>query len=141
MCGIPSTSSPAEETPPGIMITRGKTLQGFPYLSGGVSSNEREVIDKLEKAYNVKLSFAEKRGAYLSDVRLVIETAKGAEIISITTNGPFFYIQLPAGSYKVKASFSGVTKEIKRLEVPKSKGVKQTLTWDLGEPSEEIQPR
>jgi hypothetical protein len=62
MCGIPSTSSPAEETPPRIMITRGKTLQGFPYLSGGVSSNEREVIDKLEKAYNVKLSFAEKRG-------------------------------------------------------------------------------
>jgi hypothetical protein len=82
-----------------------------------------------------------KGGAYLSDVRLVIETAKGAEIISTTTNGPFFYIQLPAGSYKVKASFSGVTKKIKRLEVPKSKGVQQTLTWDLGEPSEEIQPR
>jgi hypothetical protein len=43
--------------------------------------------------------------------------------------------------YKVKASFSGVTKEIKRLEVPESKGIQQTLTWDLGEPSDEIQPR
>jgi hypothetical protein len=46
MCGIPSKSSSVEETPPpGIMITQGKTPQGFPYLSGGVSSNEREVID------------------------------------------------------------------------------------------------
>lgn len=138
MCGILGTGFTAEEIPPGVMITEGKTRQGFPYISGGVSSDEREVIDKLGKAYNVRLIFAEKRGAYLSDVRLVIETANGAEVISITTNGPLFYIQLPPGSYEVKASFNRVTKAIKRLEVPQYKRVQQVLTWDLGEPSEKI---
>ncbi|MGA7310453.1 MAG: hypothetical protein WBX05_16020, partial [Pseudolabrys sp.] len=137
-CGIPTTESLAKETLPGVMITEGKTPRGFPYLSGGVSSNEREVIEELGKAYNVKLSFAEKRGSYLADVRVVIAEAKGAEIIAITTNGPLFYIQVPPGNYSVKATFNGVSKGISRLELPKGKTVRQTLTWDLGEQSEDV---
>ena len=137
-CGIPTTESLAKETLPGVMITEGKTPRGFPYLSGGVSSNEREIIEELGKAYNVKLSFAEKRGPYLADVRVVITDAKGAEIITITTNGPLFYIQVPPGNYSVKATFNGVSEGISRLEVPKAKTVRQTLTWDLGEQSEDV---
>lgn len=132
-CGIPITDSFAQEPPPGVMITQGKTEQRFSYISGGVSSNEREVIEGLAKGYNVKLSFADKRGPYLSDVRLVIEGAKAAQIIAITTAGPLFYIQLPPGNYSVKATFNGQTKEIKRLEVPKDKAIQRTLVWDLGE--------
>ena len=132
-CGIPTTDSLAAETSPGVVITQGKTRQGFPYLAGGVSSNEREIIEELGKVYNVKLSFAEKRGPYLADVRLVIEGINGAEIIAVTASGPLFYIQLPTGSYTIKATFNGQTKEIKRLEVPKGKRIQQTLTWDLGE--------
>ena len=118
------------------MIIEGKTQRGFPYLSGGVSSNEREIIEELGKAYNVKLSFAEKTGPYLADVRVVIAEAKGAEIIAITTNGPLFYIQLPPGNYSVKATFNGMSKGISWLEVPKRKTVRQTLTWDLGDQSD-----
>jgi hypothetical protein len=125
----------AAETPPGVIITQGKTQEGFPYLSGGVSSDEREIIEEMGKAHNVKLSFAEKRGPYLSDVRLVIQDAKGVEIIARTTNGPLFYIQLPPGSYAVKATFNGMTREIKRLEVTKGKVIQRTLTWDLDEQS------
>ncbi|HEU4340708.1 MAG TPA: hypothetical protein VFU31_03980 [Candidatus Binatia bacterium] len=128
-CGIPTTF--AQKSPPGVMITQGKTEQGFSYISGGVSSNEREVIESLAKAYNVRLSFAEKRGPYLSDVRLVIEGSKAAQIVAITTPGPLFYIQLPPGNYSVKATFNGQTKEIKRLEVPKDRIIQRTLVWDL----------
>jgi hypothetical protein len=119
--------------PPGVIITEGKTQQGFPYLSGGISTDEREVMEAWGKAYNVKLSFAEKKGPYLSDVKLTIEAAKGSEIITMTTTGPWFYIQLPAGAYTVKATLNGVTKEIKNLAVPKDKAVQRTLIWDLGE--------
>jgi hypothetical protein len=125
----------AEENPPGVMISRGTSPQGFPYLSGGVSSDEREIMEALAKDYNVKLTFAERRGSYLADVRLVITGTKGDEIIATTANGPFFYIQLPVGSYAVKATTNGETKEIKRLDVPKGKTVERTLVWDLGEQS------
>jgi hypothetical protein len=93
----------------------------------------REIIETAGKAYNVKLSFADKRGPYLSEVRLVIEGAKAAQIIAMTTPGPLFYIQLPPGNYAVKATFNGETKEIKRLEVPKDKMIQRTLVWDLAE--------
>jgi hypothetical protein len=132
-CGVVPTAAIAAETPGGIMIIEGKTEQGFPYISGGVSTNEREIIQTAGKAYNVKLSFADKRGPYLSEVRLVIEGAKAAQIIAITTPGPLFYIQLPPGNYAVKATFNGETKEIKRLEVPKDKTIHRTLVWDLAE--------
>jgi hypothetical protein len=101
-CGVVPTAAIAAETPGGIMIIEGKTEQGFPYISGGVSTNEREIIQTAGKAYNVKLSFADKRGPYLSEVRLVIEGAKAAQIIAITTPGPLFYIQLPPGNYAVR---------------------------------------
>lgn len=138
-CGAPTTDSLAGETPPWVMISEGKTTQGFPYLSGGVSSNEREIMEERSKAYNVKLTFAEKRGSYLSDVRLAIEGTKGAEIIAITTNGPLFYIQLPPGSYTIKATLNGAMKEIKNLKVEKAKPVHRVITWDLGEPAEKLE--
>jgi hypothetical protein len=122
-----------DSLPPTIAIKEGKTPQGFPYLSGGVSTDEREAMEKEGKAYNVKLSFVEKSGTYLSDVKLVIEGSKGTEIINTVTNGPWFYIQLPAGSYTIKATLNDKAREIKRFAVPKDKTVQQTLLWDLGE--------
>jgi hypothetical protein len=84
-------------TPAGIMIAKGTTPQGFPYLAGGISTNERDVMEEWGKSYNVKLSFAEKRGSYIAGVRLVIEGAKGVEIVNSLVDGPWFYIELPAG--------------------------------------------
>ena len=123
----------AAQFPPTIVITEGKTNQGYPYLFGGVGSDEREAIEERAKGYNVKLIFAEKRGAFISGVTVLLATAKGAEIASLMTQGPWFYIQLPPGDYAVKATFKGETKQIKNLSVPKDKRVLQGLIWDLGE--------
>ena len=135
-CGVGTTNSYAAQFPPAIIITAGKTSQGFPYLFGGVSSDEREATEERAKGHNVKLVFAEKRGAFISGVTLVIATAKGAEIASLTTDGPWFYIQLPPGDYSVKATFKGETKQIKDLRVIQDKRVQQGLIWDVGDQSD-----
>jgi hypothetical protein len=132
-CGGPVPAVPAAQFPPAIIILEGKTSQGFPYLSGGVSSDEREVMEERGKAYNVKLVFAEKTGAYLSHVKLAIEDAKREETVSLDTNGPWFYIQLPLGSYGVKATFGGTSNELKALRVTKDKKARHVFVWDLGE--------
>jgi hypothetical protein len=137
-CGMPTVYVSAAETPPGVMITQGTTVQGFSYLTGGVSSEEREILEQSGKGYNVRLTFAERGGAYLSDVNLVLTDAKGREIIAIKTNGPFFYIQLPPGSYGVSATFQGETKTLKSLVVPQVKTVQQTFVWNLGEQSPDL---
>ncbi len=129
------TDSVAAEFPPAIKIIEGKTTQGFPYLMGGVGSDERDAMEEKSKAYNVRLAFAERRGPYLADVKLVIEDAKKAEIVSVATDGPWFFIQLPPGRYAVKATFKGRSKTIDVLSIEKGKTVRRTLAWDLGEGS------
>jgi hypothetical protein len=114
------------------MITEGKSPQGFSFMHGGVGSAERKQMEQLGKSYNVKLSFADKRGPYLAGVQLVIEGANRAEIVNLTTDGPLFYIQLPPGTYTVKASFGAKTQEMKVLKAGKDKQVRQTLVWDAG---------
>ena len=61
-CAMPRAESATTETPPWIVITEGKTAQGFSYLCGGVGSDEGEIMEEKGKAYNVKLSFAAKGG-------------------------------------------------------------------------------
>lgn len=131
-CGLPTVNFEAAEIPPALIITEGKTSQGFPYLFGGVSSNEREAMEARAKGYNVKLVFAAKDGSFISGVSVMIVTAKGAEIASLATDGPWFYIQLPPGTYSVRATFKGETRQIKEIRVTKDKRVQQGFVWDLG---------
>jgi hypothetical protein len=135
-CGVPPIHAQSAHLPPAIVITEGATTQGYPYMFGGVSSNEREAMEARAKDYNLRLVFAAKSGAYLSGVMLVLTTANGAEIISVATNGPWFYIQLPPGSYSVQARFGEQTKQVKNLRVIKDRSMQQNFTWDLGEQPE-----
>ena len=136
-CGPRPITSQAAEFPPAIVITEGKTTQGYPYLFGGVSSDERDVMAQRAKEFDVKLVFAAKGGAFVSDVTVTITSTKGDAIASLQTEGPWFYIQLPPGTYDVKATFKGVTKQIKNLRLTKDKTIQQqTFIWDLGERAE-----
>jgi hypothetical protein len=125
----------AAEMPAPISISEGKTAQGYPYLAGGVSSNEREFFVERSRDFNLKLSFADKRGPYIAEVEVVIEAAKGGEIVRMKVDGPLFFIRLPDGNYAVKATFNRETKRVD-VKLLKDKGVHYTLLWDLREPIE-----
>jgi hypothetical protein len=132
---MPRTDLLAAEILAPNTITEGKTVQGFPYLAGGVSSNERETFVERGRDFNLKLSFADRRGSYIADVAVVIESAKGVEILRMEADGPLFFIQLPDGNYAVKATFNRETKQV-NVKLLKDKGVHYTLLWDLRDPIE-----
>jgi len=132
-CGVPPINAQAAEFPPAIIITEGKTVQGFPYLFGGISSNEREAMQQRAKGYNLKLVFAEKNGSFLSGITVVMSAPKVSEILSLEIDGPWFFIQLPPGTYEIRANFRGQTKQINHLNVPKNKTVQHTFTWAIAE--------
>ena len=96
-CSVPQTVALAAQFPPAIVITRGVTAQGFVYLSGGVGADERLALEERGKGFSVKLVFAATDGSYVADVKLEIADAKGSAVLSTTTTGPWFYIQLPPG--------------------------------------------
>jgi hypothetical protein len=128
-CSIPSAA--AAEFPPSIVITEGKTAQGFSYMSGGVGSDERAAMEERGKAFNVKLVFAAEHGPFLADVTVVIDGEQGTEIASFASVGPWFYVHLPPGRYGVKATYMGKTKGIRNLQVAKDKTLTLGLTWSL----------
>lgn len=50
-CSVPQTS--AAQFAPAIMITEGKSAQGYPCMMGGVGANDKTApVPKLQQAYN-----------------------------------------------------------------------------------------
>ena len=138
---IPWAQSARPELEGSIVVTEGKSAQGYPYMHGGVGSKEREYMEERGKPYNVKFSFADKRGPYIAGVKIVLEGENRTEIVNLVSEGPWFYIQLPAGTYSLKATFASKTNEIKGFKVFKDKKIHQTLIWDLREESDAVAMR
>jgi hypothetical protein len=111
-------------------IVNGKTDQGYPFASGGVGAEERDLMRKEAQGYDLDLSFADQAGKYLSDVKVAITDEHGNQIVDTTTAGPWFYIKLPAGGYDVKANYDNRVEEIKNLEVSKNHLITRLLHWD-----------
>jgi hypothetical protein len=84
-----------------------RTAGSISYVSGGVGMQSIERLNVLASQFNLKLVFALKTGDYLSGVGVAITDSTGRTLLNTTSNGPWFLTQLPAGDYRVAASFSG----------------------------------
>ncbi|MDY7568102.1 carboxypeptidase regulatory-like domain-containing protein [Pseudomonas sp. RTC3] len=84
-----------------------KEQNGITYLSGGVGQDESQAIQQV-KGYNLHITFSiGPDNKYLSGVDVVIQTAKGRSIVSLSQVGPIVYVKLPADNYLIIASQNG----------------------------------
>jgi hypothetical protein len=79
--------------------------KGVDDYSGGVGVTEREQMEAMTKGYNLKLVFDTKSGEYLSSVAVRVQNAQGKVLIDTISQGPWFSAKLPAGNYRVTATF------------------------------------
>ncbi len=96
------------------LISEGPQIQtsaGIPYLSGGIGLDEREALRFLAKEYNLQLSFALKKGNYLSDIAVLIADDRGTTVLAAVSQGPWFFTKLPAGTYRIRAKTLGQSLE------------------------------
>ena len=83
---------------------------GLRWVCGGVGADERRALVALEAQANLALVFVTpKRGGYLADVELSLfdASAKSARFTA-ATDGPMCLLRVPAGNYRLEASFGGV---------------------------------
>jgi hypothetical protein len=104
---------------------------GVRYLMGGVGSDERKSMEILAADYNVKFVFAGRSGDYIADVSVVIDDLHGKSLAQVVTNGPWLYLMLSPGSYRVKATYVAKTMEIQELKVLQGKPLVRMLHWDF----------
>ena len=84
------------------------TEDGITYISGGNGLDERQALNEVTGDYNLKLVFAEKgSGAYVADVNLSIMNMKGQKILEAVSDGPWFFVKLAPGRYKIAAESEG----------------------------------
>ena len=106
-----------------------QNMGNIAYVSGGVGDESIERLQSMRDEFNLKLVFALKSGAYLSDVHTVISDAKGRSLLDTTSDGPWLMTRLPAGSYQVVVSSAGVAK--KRQVSVAANGMKTVdFRWD-----------
>lgn len=77
------------------------------YISGGVGEQEQQAIKDLGRNFNLKLVMAIEAGNYLSGTQVKIQDAEGNTVLEAVSEGPFFYAELPPGTYTVEASGFG----------------------------------
>ena len=88
------------------------------HLSGGIGVDGREAMHAQRQHYNLRLRFAQvKTGEYLSPVSVSIEPmAKKGEPLHFEDAGPWLYLRLHPGSYRIRAVFEG-HKQVRMVKV------------------------
>ena len=82
---------------------------GSSYVSGGVDEPQRKAMVKVAPKYPIQLIF-EVHGEVdgVSGVKVTLRDVKGEAILQAVSEGPYFYINPPAGGrYTIEAEFDG----------------------------------
>lgn len=102
--------------------------QGVAYVSGGIGAEERADLQAMASKFDLRLVFAITGGAFIADVKVTISDEQGKTLLSAVSEGPWFYAQLPAGKYKVAASFAGHT-QTRAVTVAANSGTRAVFEW------------
>jgi hypothetical protein len=90
---------------PESSVIRGRTAAGHSYQSGGLNTDEQRAMERVSRAYNLKLIFARSTGILAAPDFVVIGANHGRAIEKIAVGAPWFYIRLPPGGYTILARF------------------------------------
>lgn len=80
------------------------------YVSGGIGLDESEAMKAAAKDYPLALTFAAQRDGqadYVANVSVTIRDAHGKSVLQTTAEGPYMLVKLPAGNYKISATYNG----------------------------------
>jgi hypothetical protein len=102
----PNPSSARIPKYPEANLIKAHTPAGHPYLAGGISFDEKKVMEEASGPYNLRLFFARRSAVFSSPVWLMIASNDGSRVEQIAVRAPSFFIQLPPGSYTILARFA-----------------------------------
>lgn len=107
--------------PPGGSIQVRTTDQGIRYTSGGIGENEREELRAISDRFNLRvMSAMQGSGEYLADTQVKILDSRGEVVVSANSKGPYFFAQIPPGTYTVAVSTADHTqRQSVRIDGPR----------------------
>lgn len=102
---------------------------GVSYITGGIGEDEVQVFRAAAPQYNLRMTFTSTSGSYLSDVDVTITAGAGRHVLAVRTEGPFLFVRMPAGDYRVSVH-TPARSESRNIHVPKRGAVDLHFSWD-----------
>jgi hypothetical protein len=104
-------------------------MQDVYWVSGGVSADERDDMIMALPDHNLKvLTAAEKSGAFLAAVQVVVRDAGRRTVLETSLDGPWLLARLPPGRYELVATHEGKP-QTRSFTVPASGRREIFLYW------------
>jgi hypothetical protein len=94
-------------------------------LSTGVGEEARMP----HKDFSLKCVFAERLGPYVAGVKVAIYDADGGKVVETFSAGPWLFVDLPEGSYRVVAQRDSGPKAAGSVTVTAGKQRSLYITW------------
>ena len=102
------------------------TAGGVKYVNGGISDEELDELKTIAGSYNLQARIVGAEGEYVSDVAIKLTDASGAAVLSVADVGPFLYVAVKPGNYKLEATHNGVVQTLK-IKIGDKAASKQTI--------------
>ena len=112
-----------------------RMTHGIEYMSGGIGSDEAELMKTVAPRWPATFEFAIKdhKGAdFASDVRVTVRDAQGTVLLDhVASEGPFMVARLDPGTYEVEARLRGNTLK-QTLRVLPGAPARMAFLWPAG---------
>ncbi len=101
---VPTTSTMAADL---SALPPAQTYNGISYVTGGVGEPDSTAMESVANQFDLMMTFARNDGAFVADVQVSITDQQGMPVLEIVS-GPIMLVDLPDGTYKIRASFEGM---------------------------------
>lgn len=98
------------------------------YVSGGVPDEQLPAIEQARDSYPLQIELYQKAGPkseYTADAEIRIKNSKDEIVVDDKSEGPFFLVRTPPGTYEVEAVLNG--KSITQRAVVPAKGSRRLM--------------
>jgi len=110
-------------------------MNGIEYMSGGVGSDEAELMETVAPRWPATFEFAVKDGKradFAAEVVVTVRNASGETVLSrVVADGPFMVARLDPGHYEVEATLGGQTLK-QQVDVLPGSPSRTTFVWPAG---------
>lgn len=109
-----------------------QTAQGVQYVTGGFGSDAAAAFKDAKARYPLALTFAatgdDGSTPYVAEVRVEIADEQGKTVLSLPSVGPFLLVDVPPGSYTVRATYEGKT-QTQQMKVTGPGSADARIAW------------
>lgn len=85
-----------------------------PFVTGGVGQAEARKLLQQRDQYPLAIEVYQRQGGrelYTAGAEVRVTDARGDEVLSSEAEGPFVFVDVPPGRYRIEVSLDGVTRE------------------------------